>query len=54
MGEIADDVISGAACSWCGVYFTEEHGYPVICKGCWRGSEPEERADMNKAIYHEI
>jgi len=33
---IADDIISGLQCSWCGVCFLSEHGYPVACKSCWQ------------------
>lgn len=40
MGEIADDMIEGRACSLCGMYFTEENGFPVLCEDCWEdGSE---------------
>ncbi len=35
MGEIADDIINGFQCSWCGTCFEEEHGYPVACQSCW-------------------
>jgi hypothetical protein len=35
MGEIADDMIDGFCCSECGMYFTQSHGYPVLCKDCW-------------------
>lgn len=35
MGEIADDMIDGYACSWCGIYFDGEHGYPVVCSSCY-------------------
>ena len=44
MGEIADDMICGFSCSWCGIYFQKEHGYPVICKTCfknWREENPQ-------------
>ena len=34
MGEIADDIISGACCELCGEYFKKEQGYPCKCKGC--------------------
>ena len=34
MGELAEDLINGFSCSWCGIYFEEEHGYPVICMSC--------------------
>ena len=51
MGEIADDLIAGRTCSWCGVMFTKEHGYPVVCKGCWHDAKPRERVDVQRAIY---
>jgi len=35
MGEMAEDMINGACCSLCNVYFEEEHGYPVACNGCY-------------------
>lgn len=45
MGQIADDMIEGACCALCGVYFKEtneegkdynyEHGYPVACSSCY-------------------
>ena len=41
MGEIADDIIEGFQCSWCGVCFEEEHGYPVVCSSCWNDEKKE-------------
>ncbi len=42
MGEIAEDMIDGSCCQWCGQYFSDPdhdviytHGYPVACKGCY-------------------
>jgi hypothetical protein len=35
MGEIAEDTIDGFKCSWCGVYFEKENGFPVACDSCW-------------------
>ena len=35
MGEIADDIVNGACCALCGVYFEEEHGFPVACEDCY-------------------
>jgi hypothetical protein len=35
MGDIADDIVDGACCQVCGVYFEGgEAGYPVTCKAC--------------------
>lgn len=42
MGDIADDMTNGLCCEQCGVYFTGEHGYPVLCESCWtEGSETQ-------------
>lgn len=38
MGQIADDMIDGTSCSWCGVYFEGTHGYPVLCNDCFKGA----------------
>ena len=56
MREIADDMINGSSCSWCGVYFEREHSYPVVCKSCWKDSTEEERKGsmVQKAIEKEI
>lgn len=34
MGELAEDMLDGLMCSWCGVYFIKPHGHPVVCKSC--------------------
>ncbi len=36
MGEAADDLTEGWVCSECGIYFEQPHGYPVLCKECYR------------------
>ena len=53
MGEIADDMVNGACCSHCGVYFTEEHGYPVLCHSCYDSETPEERAGIQRSLYED-
>lgn len=56
MGELADDLIEGFSCSWCGIYFEEAHGYPVVCNGCWKDSTEQERKGscVQLAIYDEM
>ena len=56
MGEIADDMISGFMCSWCGTYFKEEHSYPVLCKDCQEDTNPVEmeKLGLNPAILKEM
>lgn len=54
MGQIADDMIDGFMCSLCGTYFEEEHGYPVVCRGCWEDLTEEEKEMYQKAINKEL
>lgn len=49
MGDIADMMMEGSMCVWCGVVFKNTHEYPVICKRCWDNSTPEERKGIQKA-----
>lgn len=36
MGEIADLMLEGAMCQWCGEFLDGEGGYPTVCAGCQR------------------
>jgi len=45
MGDIADDIMSGACCQECNVYFVAPHGHPVLCHECWREYTEKERVD---------
>lgn len=51
---IAEMMIEGKQCSWCGIMFTEEHGYPVICENCYANSTEYERVGLQKAEYEEV
>jgi len=33
-GEIADAMVNGDLCEWCGIYLGEGAGYPRLCRGC--------------------
>lgn len=50
MGEIADGMVSGASCSWCGLPFADEHGFPVLCPECFNGASKRDRAGLQKAF----
>lgn len=55
MGEIANDMIEGFSCSWCGIYFEGPHGYPVLCKECYHRDLKEARSDgLQKATIKEL
>ena len=53
MGEIANDMINGHACSLCGIYFEDAHGYPVLCDDCYDDATPAERQIYIRAVYRE-
>jgi len=48
MGEIADDLINGACCSWCSSYFEKEHGYPVVCQDCFNEWVEDDNGNKKK------
>lgn len=52
MGEIAEDTIYGFCCSVCGVYFEDEHGFPVLCKSCFK--DDKGKSSIPKAKFKEI
>lgn len=54
MGEMADMVIDGGMCEWCGTCFREDHGYPVLCNSCWHNATPEERKEHQKATKKDV
>lgn len=54
MGEIADDMLSGFQCSLCGLFFSGEHGYPVVCNDCWHDMSKYERRHYAQATLPEI
>ena len=55
MGQAADDLRNGMVCSWCGVYFDDEHGYPVLCKECFDDNPDEaNREEFQRATIKEL
>lgn len=42
MGEIADMMINGSMCQYCGECFDDEPGYPRSCESCGEKEEPEQ------------
>jgi hypothetical protein len=46
---ISEDTIDGLQCSWCGVCFEEEHGYPVLCDNCF---EDQTESILKKESTH--
>jgi len=49
VGQNADDMVEGFVCAWCGQYFEQSHGYPVLCRECWKDASKTERRDYQKA-----
>ena len=54
MGDIADDLIEGACCSYCSSYFENDHGYPVLCHSCWNKATKKEREGYQEALEREM
>jgi len=34
MGDIADMMLDGTLCQWCGEYLDDAKGWPTVCSGC--------------------
>lgn len=49
MGDLADQIIDGAACAFCLMPFVKDHGYPVACSSCW-----EPKCGYQKAVFKTI
>ena len=44
MGEIADAMLDGTLCEWCGVFIeTGSGGFPMICEDCFSVATPVQR-----------
>lgn len=54
MGQISDDVVNGLCCSHCGIYFEEEHGFPVLCESCFDSETEEEKDGIQRAYFKEV
>lgn len=63
MGQMADDILTGACCAICCQYFEDakdpdkvfEHGAPVVCKECFSTlGTPEERKAYQEATADTI
>lgn len=51
MGEIGGDIVNGLCCSHCGTHFVEEHGYPVLCRECFKNKDRDD--DIQEALNEE-
>lgn len=54
MGQLADDMVNGYSCTLCGVYFEDEHGYPVVCQSCYDDLSKAEKIDYKLATNDEL
>lgn len=48
MGEIADAMINGEMCEWCGEWLGGDAGFPRLCAGCQNTPEGKERIRQEK------
>ena len=57
MGQAADDLIDGFACTECGVMFVSDHGFPVLCEACFSRDQKQPRkwrSDLPCAVESEL
>lgn len=47
---MGDDAVTGFQCSWCGICFEGEHGFPVVCFSCGEGFNNKELAKAGLQI----
>ena len=52
---IAEDMVDGDCCSWCGVFFelngdAYRHGSPLVCQDCFKQYRKEDRCGKQSAI----
>lgn len=50
MGEMADYLLNGDDCSWCGKYLGKGDGYPRICSTCIYQDKMEKLNKIKKEI----
>lgn len=56
MGQVAEDMVDGTCCQYCGCFFVDNedgslytHGFPVVCWDCWDDLKKSERKGLQKA-----
>lgn len=49
MEKVADDILEGLQCLFCGRYFTGRHGHEAVCSFCFDGLEDEEQIKYIRA-----
>lgn len=54
MGLLSEDITKGRCCENCGNYFTDEHGYRVVCTDCYNEMPAHERIDYKQATHEEL
>lgn len=45
MGDIADMMLDGQMCQWCGDILGDGDGYPVVCRGCQKENNVDQYGD---------
>lgn len=55
MGEIADMMLEGEMCQYCGVYIDSDNGYPTPCAGCASEEAEDEGEDLDREkVYNAV
>ncbi len=51
---MAQDMILGLSCSYCGVYFEKANGCPVLCTSCWDEGDNLDHKMFSKTQIKEL
>ena len=57
MGEVANDMLDGLMCAWCGIYFVKPHSFQVLCVSCddvRRVEMPGTTPEIQRATHREV
>lgn len=49
MGDIADSMLEGEICSWCGLELDTPMGVPALCHACWADASKQDREGFMRA-----
>ena len=48
MGEIAEMMLDGMMCQWCGECIDDPMGFPTVCAGCQQGEGVDQHGDRDR------
>ena len=53
MGEIADLMLEGSMCQWCGECLDDAQGWPTVCAGCQAAEGVDQHGNKLEPVCQE-